>query len=115
MTITSEGGQRLADWVEREMRQRGLTARRITSLGGPSGPTTAAILRGEGARLDSLAKLDAALDWVQGSSVQILNGGHPERLDKHEISIDEALAAATPEQFLRELGKRLGVPTHESM
>lgn len=108
MITNDQGNDLLKDRLNREMRQRGLTARQISARGGPSGPTLAAILRGEGARLDSLAKLDHALDWVQGSCALIRQGGDPERLDTHEISIQESLSEATPEQLLEELSKRLG-------
>lgn len=75
---------RFGQLVARRRQALGLTQEQVNALGGPSNTTFTKIenLEWRPGRPATLQKLDAGLQWKEGSSARILySGGHPEPIE----------------------------------
>lgn len=84
---------RLAEFAATRRRELGLSYEQVQQRGGPSDTRMRAIENGTGPALRSstLAKIDSALRWAEGSSQAVLNGGEPTPL-QDATSVADPLA-----------------------
>ncbi len=122
--IPADGVGRLLFFVEDRLAQLRWTREDLAAAGGPA-PSTLykAAERGGGLSVKTLARLDVALSWREGSATWILAGGSPalrisEQLSPCAAAIDAALldaegagvsrTAVELQNFLLDVAQRLG-------
>ena len=88
--IPADGVGRLLFFVEDRLAQLRWTREQLAAAGGPA-PSTLykAAERGGGLSVKTLARLDVALGWQEGSAQQVLAGGSP------AVRISEQLSLCT--------------------
>lgn len=122
--IPADGVGRLLFFVEDRLAQLRWTREDLAGAGGPA-PSTLykAAERGGGLSVKTLARLDVALGWQEGSAKWTLTGGSPalrisEQLSRCAVAIDAARldaessgvsrTAAELKNFLLDVAQRLG-------
>jgi hypothetical protein len=98
--IPPDGVRRLIFFLENRLAQLRWTREDLTAAGGPA-PSTLykAAQRGGGLGIRTLARLDVALGWQEGSAHSILSGGSPavrisEQVQSCSAEMDAALRHA---------------------
>jgi hypothetical protein len=86
--IPADGVRRLLFFVEDRLAQLRWTREDLAAAGGPA-PSTLykAAERGGGLSVKTLARLDVALGWQEGSTQQVLAGGSPAVRVSEQVSL----------------------------
>jgi hypothetical protein len=122
--LPADGVTRLLFFVEDRLAQLRWTREDLAAAGGPA-PSTLykASQRAGGLALKTLARLDFALGWQEGSAQRVLLGGSPavrisEQVNSCAVSVEAALrdaecagvarCAAELKNFLLDVAQRLG-------
>lgn len=114
--------ERLARGARDRRLALGLTQKQAAAAAGVSDQTWLNVENGKPASDRTLAGVDRALRWQQGSARRLLEGGEPDPVGEHPRTIEERLAAIearvspepprpgeTFEERLTRLEQRLGV------